>query len=129
MANSVVFPLAPDLFSLQGLRNLGPTLAVRSGRPVKAYQKWMTRIPSVSHREALDGAGGNAASTETEQTGHGDGRHHAVAGAVLVQKKQRHEFNRLPDATAQVSDSKCLNQAMDSRFRGNDGQLKGNASR
>jgi len=27
-ANHVVFPLAPDLFSLQGLRNLGPTLRV-----------------------------------------------------------------------------------------------------
>ena len=26
-------------------------------------------------------------------------------------------------------DSKCLNQAMDSRFRGNDGQPESNASR
>ena len=77
----VVVPLAPDLFSLQGLRNLGPTLrdwrlhwkdrldrrpqmqlelppgtmrpagyvvmqhAVRLDRPVKAYEKWMRRIP------------------------------------------------------------------------------------
>lgn len=79
----VVVPLAPDLFSIQGLRNLGPTLsawrqewAERSGRapvgmgfnlpagrmqalgyvvmqyaikasdsPVKAYTKWMSRIP------------------------------------------------------------------------------------
>ena len=102
-ANSVVFPLAPDLFSLQGLRNLGPTLrnwrnewqdrldrrpddpdlslpsadmtpagyvvmqhAVRSGRPVQAYQKWMARIPGVYHEEALGRAGGNAASTETD---------------------------------------------------------------
>ena len=102
-ASSVVFPLAPDLFSLQGLRNLGPTLrdwrnewrdrldrrpddpdlslpsaditpagyvvmqhAVRSGRPVKAYQKWMARIPGVYHQEALGRADGNAASTETD---------------------------------------------------------------
>jgi len=80
-AHYVVIPLAPDLYSLQGLRNLGPTLmrwreewgerikrnpdkdlslpegkmegigyvvmqhAVRSDRPVKAYGKWMARIP------------------------------------------------------------------------------------
>lgn len=77
----VVVPLSPDLFSLQGLRNLGPTLrkwrlewqkrlemnpaadlalpvgrmqpvgyvvlqhAVRSDRPVKAYDRWIARIP------------------------------------------------------------------------------------
>ena len=89
-ANFVVFPLAPDLFSLQGLRNLGPTLrewrkewkdrvdrwpdgsslslpsadiapagyivmqhAVRAGRPVQAYQKWLHRIPEVYRTEAL----------------------------------------------------------------------------
>ena len=93
-ANFVAVPLAPDLFSLQGLRNLGPTLrdwraewgdrldrrpadsdlslpsaeilpagyivmqhAVRVGRPVQAYQKWITRIPGVYRTEALaDGA-------------------------------------------------------------------------
>ena len=102
-AHSVVFPLVPDLFSLQGLRNLGPTLrdwrnewqdrlnrrpddpdlslpsadvtpagyvvmqhAVRSGRPIEAYRKWMARIPGVYHREALGRAGGNAASTGTD---------------------------------------------------------------
>ena len=80
----VVVPLAPDLFSIQGLRNLGPTLrewrsewtercgkagglsdldlpkgkldalgyvvmqyAIKaSDNPVKAYTKWMARIPS-----------------------------------------------------------------------------------
>jgi chromosome partitioning protein len=77
----VVVPLSPDLFSLQGLRNLGPTLriwrhdwqqrltmnpaadlilppgrmqpagyivlqhAVRMDRPVKAYDRWIARIP------------------------------------------------------------------------------------
>ncbi len=80
-ADYVVVPLSPDLFSLQGLRNLGPTFArwrrdwtdrlgrkpdmnvnlpegrmeplgyivlqhsVRLDRPVKAYDKWMNRIP------------------------------------------------------------------------------------
>lgn len=82
-ADSVVVPLAPELYSLQGLRNLGPTLrrwqgewqerrernpvedldvpegamrpigyivmqhAVRLDRPVKAYRRWMERIPAV----------------------------------------------------------------------------------
>jgi len=85
-AQHVVIPLAPDIYSLQGLRNLGPTLrrwreewserkernpvealpiptgemmpagyvvmqhAVRMDRPVKAYQKWMERIPG-AYRE------------------------------------------------------------------------------
>jgi cellulose biosynthesis protein BcsQ len=86
----VVFPLSPDLFSLQGLRNLGPTLrdwrkewkdrfernpaadlplpsgrmqplgyivlqhAVRLDRPVKAYDKWIGRIPGVYREAVLD---------------------------------------------------------------------------
>ncbi len=82
-ADHVVVPLAPDLYSIQGLRNLGPALrqwrhqwserrqrkpeelrtlnlpcggmepigyvvlqhAVRLNRPVKAYERWMERIP------------------------------------------------------------------------------------
>lgn len=80
-SDHVVIPVAPDLYSLQGLRNLGPTLrkwragwrqrlnvrpqaldllpagsmqvagyvvlqhGVRLDRPVKAYQRWMNRIP------------------------------------------------------------------------------------
>ena len=91
----VVIPLGADLFSLQGLRNLGPTLrsweglwkkrldnwkassevlnypdfqlpqgkmkaigylcqqhSVRLDRPVRAYDKWVNRIPSV-YREAV----------------------------------------------------------------------------
>jgi cellulose biosynthesis protein BcsQ len=89
-ASYVVIPLAPDLYSLQGLRNLGPTLrrwrqewserrarnpvpqlsippgdmqpagyvvlqhAVRLDRPVKAYDRWMSRIPEVYHEDVLD---------------------------------------------------------------------------
>lgn len=85
---AVVVPLSPDLFSLQGLKNLGPTLkrwreewqerlaknpardlilppgkmqplgyivlqpSVRLYRPVKAYQRWIERIPAV-YREAV----------------------------------------------------------------------------
>lgn len=85
----IVVPLAPDLFSLQGLRNLGPTLrrwrddwddrlsrnpapdlplpahtmqpagyvilqhAMRLDRPVKAYGRWMDRIPGEYRRAVL----------------------------------------------------------------------------
>lgn len=86
----VVIPLSPDLFSLQGLRNLGPTFhrwrrewqdrrgrapqldfdlppgdmqpigyivlqhSVRLDRPVKAYERWITRIPG-QYRESVLG--------------------------------------------------------------------------
>lgn len=89
-ADSIVIPLAADLFSLQGLRNLGPTLrswrtswhdnvlqrrnppglhmpqgsmrplgyvvlqhAVRLDRPVKAYDRWLRRIPVEFRRSVL----------------------------------------------------------------------------
>ncbi len=84
-ADFVVIPLGPDLFSLQGLQNLGPTMrswrngwkerleknplhdvelpqgnmqplgyvvmqhAMRRDRPVKAYDKWIARIPRTYH--------------------------------------------------------------------------------
>lgn len=93
----VVIPLGADLFSLQGLKNLGPTLkswkslwnkrldnwnsireaqaypgfqlpqgkmkpigylcqqhSVRLDRPVKAYDKWVNRIPNVYRESVLD---------------------------------------------------------------------------
>lgn len=89
-SDHVAIPLAPDLFSLQGLRNLGPRLrswrqdwqeklskfpsgnfglppahtkpvgyivqqhAVRLDRPVKAYARWMNRIPG-QYRESVLG--------------------------------------------------------------------------
>jgi cellulose biosynthesis protein BcsQ len=90
----VAIPLAPDLYSLQGLQNLGPTLrqwraewgerrgrnplpdlsippggmqpagyvvlqhAVRLDRPVKACDRWMSRIPKVYHESVLDETSG-----------------------------------------------------------------------
>jgi len=88
-SDQVTLPLAPDLFSLQGLKNLGPTLrewrtvwtdlltkapqdlpmpkgtmqpigyivmqhGIRDTRPVKAYQRWMDRIPGVYREVVLD---------------------------------------------------------------------------
>lgn len=95
-SNYVVMPLGPDLFSLQGLRNLGPTLrewrrgwaervpknpdkelllpegkmtpigyivmqhSVRRDRPVKAYEKWIGRMPDTYRRYVLDKSEENA---------------------------------------------------------------------
>jgi cellulose biosynthesis protein BcsQ len=88
-SDHVCLPLAPDLFSLQGLKNLGPTLrdwrqiwadlltkappdlplpqgtmapmgyivlqhSILASRPVKAYQRWMDRIPAVYREAVLD---------------------------------------------------------------------------
>lgn len=88
-SDQVCLPLASDLFSLQGLKNLGPTLrdwrfiwnellakaptdlpmpkgamqpvgyivmqhGIRDSRPVKAYQRWMEKIP-VTYRVAVLG--------------------------------------------------------------------------
>lgn len=89
-ADQVVVPLGPDLFSLQGLKNLGPTLrewrkgwgkrlevlpqgtdisapegkmqptgyvvmqhSIRESRPVKAYQRWMERMPGIYREYVL----------------------------------------------------------------------------
>jgi len=90
-SDQVCLPLAPDLFSLQGLKNLGPTLrewravwsdllakapsdlpipkgtmqpigyivmqhGILDTRPVKAYKRWMDRIPSIYRDAVLDEA-------------------------------------------------------------------------
>ncbi|MXW18048.1 MAG: ParA family protein [Gemmatimonadetes bacterium] len=104
-ADSVVVPLAPDLYSLQGLRNLGPTLrrwqeewkerrernpvpdlvvpegamrpigyivmqhAVRLDRPVKAYRRWMERIPAV-YGKAVAGESAPSQRTNTDHDPH-----------------------------------------------------------
>jgi cellulose biosynthesis protein BcsQ len=89
-ADNVAVPIAPDLYSLQGLKNLGRALtkwrgewenalqrrkatadlslpsgamapigyivlqhAVRLDRPVKAYEKWIARIPGEYRRSVL----------------------------------------------------------------------------
>jgi len=98
----VVVPLAPDLFSLQGLRNLGPTLrrwrkewqerlqknpvpdlelpkgsmepigyivlqhSVRLDRPVKAYEKWIGRIPGEYREKILDQPGSKRVSVKND---------------------------------------------------------------
>ncbi|WP_165498663.1 ParA family protein [Streptomonospora litoralis] len=90
-AETLLIPLAADLFSLQGLRNLGPTFrewrttwrnqalgnmpsnighpngemiplgyvimqpSVRLDRPVKAYQRWLERIPEEFQQHVVQG--------------------------------------------------------------------------
>ena len=102
-ADYIVVPLAADLFSLQGLRNLGPTIrdwrkqwqrikegasvnfdlppgemtpagyvvlqhAVRLDRPVRAYERWLRRIPGEYRLSVLD-----------EPEGDGDSGEHCLA--------------------------------------------------
>lgn len=88
-ADYLVVPLTPDLFSLQGLKNIGPAVrnwreewkkrrkenpseelklpkgkiqplgyvimqhSVREDRPVKAHDRWVSRIPEVYAKEVL----------------------------------------------------------------------------
>jgi chromosome partitioning protein len=88
-ADYIVVPLSPDLFSLQGLKNLGPTIrrwrqewqeripknpsstlalptgkmqpigyvilqhGVRFDRPVKAFQRWIEKIPHIYGNEVV----------------------------------------------------------------------------
>jgi len=99
----VAIPLGADLFSLQGLKNLGPTLrswrdlwkkrlenwkspefdlpkghmkplgyivqqhSVRLSRPVKAYDKWVNRMPAVYHDAVLQDATSAAKPSEDEE--------------------------------------------------------------
>ena len=95
----IIVPLGVDLFSLQGLRNLGPSLhrwredwgkrkdnwvkpefalpagamqpigyvvqqhGVRLSRPVRAYDKWVNRMPEVYARNLLGDTAGPYAAT------------------------------------------------------------------
>ncbi len=100
----VVVPLSPDLFSLQGLKNLGPTVrrwreewqeripknpvsnlalpegkmqpvgyvilqhGVRFDRPVKAFQRWIERIPHIYSSEVLQEPNEIALTPSTDPT-------------------------------------------------------------
>jgi chromosome partitioning protein len=100
-SDQVVLPLAPDLFSLQGLKNLGPTVrewrsiwaslmgrapvdmsvpkgemkpsgyvvvqhGIRDSRPVKAYERWMKRIPGVYRQAVLEESVGTVPTVEKD---------------------------------------------------------------
>lgn len=99
----VVVPMLPDLFSIQGLRNLGPALkrwrdewservkknpkvdlalpkgrmrpvgyvvlqhSERLDRPVKAYDRWIGRIPEVYRKVVLGRTNGKATDVATDR--------------------------------------------------------------
>ena len=99
----VAIPLGADLFSLQGLKNLGPTLrswrdgwtkrldnwsspnfalpqghmkplgyivqqhSMRLSRPVKAYDKWVNRMPAVYHEAVLQDSTNAAKPSQDEE--------------------------------------------------------------
>jgi len=98
----VVIPLGPDLFSLQGLENLGPALrrwregwserlqkkpvpdlslpmgiiapvgyvvlrhSIRLDRPVKAFDRWIAKIPATYQTAVLDQPLGNSVTIDTD---------------------------------------------------------------
>jgi len=98
----VVIPLGPDLFSLQGLQNLGPALrgwrkewqerksknpvaelnlppgsiqpigymvlrhSIRLDRPVKAFERWIARMPSTYAEEVLQEAPDSTLTIDTD---------------------------------------------------------------
>lgn len=101
-ADYVVIPLGPDLFSLQGLRNLGPALrrwrkewkeriernpaqdlslplgliqpvgyiilrhSIRLDRPVKAFERWIAKMPAEYLESVLDESGTPPMSVESD---------------------------------------------------------------
>lgn len=154
-AEHVITPLAPDLFSMQGLRNLGPTLTdwraswrdrlerspdpalelpkgqmnplgylvmqagMRLSRPVKAYERWVKRMPREYHGNLLAN-GGFDGSAEEDPMCLGVMRHYqslmplaqdarkpmfelkpadgAIGAHVDAVNRCRHDFNELAQA-------------------------------
>lgn len=130
-ADAVVTPIAPDLFSMQGLRNLGPTLehwrtdwsarlsaprrpadvslpagtmdplgyvvmqaGMRLSRPVKAYARWVARMPSEYHEHVVRDAV-RPASTDGDPCCLGIMRHYQSL-MPLAQDAQKPMFHLLP---------------------------------
>ena len=101
-ADYVVIPLSPDVYALQGLKNLGPTFSrwraewkdrlerrpqmaiglpegrmeplgyvvlqhsVRLDRPVKAYDRWINRIPFEYRENVLHGPGSRSQTIQDD---------------------------------------------------------------
>ena len=129
----VVIPLAADLFSLQGLQNLGPTLlrwkrdwkkrldnwadethqpdfllpegkmtpigylcqqyGTRLDHPVKAYEKWMRRIPDTYRKCVLrEDAGDEEMTPETDELCLGTIKHYRSL-VPMAQEQRKPVFN------------------------------------
>ncbi len=129
-ADYVITPLAPDLFSAQGLRSLGPTLidwrrgwadrldrnpahdlplprgnmaplgyivmqaGMRLSRPVRAYERWVGRMPGEYHESILKD-GGHPTSTDPDPWCLGLMRHYQSL-MPLAQDAQKPMFQLRP---------------------------------
>lgn len=129
-ADYVITPLAPDLFSIQGLRNLGPTLqrwrrswrdrlnvnpdptldlpagsveplgyivmqaGVRLSRPVRAYERWVARLPN-EYAKAMLGQDEHDLTFDTDTACLGVMRHYQSL-MPLAQDAQRPMFHLRP---------------------------------
>ena len=138
-ADHVVIPLAPDLFSLQGLRNLGPTLtewregwkerlaknpepslrlptgnmcplgyiiqqhSIRLDRPVKAYEKWIRRIPSAYARYLNVGEASDHLTFDQDPNCLGSMKHFRSL-IPLAQEARKPIFHLAQDARKQFED-------------------------
>ena len=146
--DSLIVPLGADLFSLQGLRNLGPTLhrwrqdwqkrrdnwtqpdfplpagrmhavgyvvqqhGVRLNRPVRAYDKWVNRMPEEYARNLLDAHTGPYPATPAQD------RQHALATVKhyrslvpLAQEARKPIFHLTPADGAIGSHAAAANDA------------------
>ncbi len=134
----VVIPLGADLFSLQGLKNLGPALknwksawqkridnwresndakehtvfnlpngkmspigyltqqhSVRLDRPVKAYDKWVNRIPKIYRESVLEESGDENMRQETDPYCLGTIKHYRSL-IPMAQEHRKPIFNLTP---------------------------------
>lgn len=127
----LVVPLVPDLFSIQGLRNLGPTVrrwrtewkdrlernpvrdlilpsgriepigyvvmqhAMRLNRPVKAYERWMARIPKVYAEEVMGQEASPERTIESDPNRLGQIKHYQSM-MPMAQEAHKPIFHLLP---------------------------------
>jgi len=141
----IAIPLGADLFSLQGLKNLGPTLrswrdlwkrrlanwmppdfelprgdmnplgyivqqhSVRLSRPVKAYDKWVNRMPGVYHEHVLQGT--TNASTPKEDSDCLATLKHYRSLVPLAQETRKPIFHLTPADGAIGSHSQAVRDA------------------
>ncbi|MHC1595015.1 MAG: ParA family protein [Methanotrichaceae archaeon] len=142
----LVVPLVPDLFSIQGLRNLGPTVrrwrtewkdrldrnpvrdlilpsgriepigyivmqhAVRLNRPVKAYERWMARIPKVYAEEVMGQEASPERTIESDPNRLGQIKHYQSM-MPMAQEAHKPIFHLLPADGAIGSHYKAVQDA------------------
>jgi cellulose biosynthesis protein BcsQ len=145
-ADYLVVPLAPDLFSLQGLRNLGPALrrwrgewrerlkrnpapslalppggmqpvgyiilqhAVRLSQSVRAYERWVQRIPAVYSQSVLEETGATADAAPNDPNCLGMLKHYRSL-MPLAQEARKPMFHLKPADGAMGAHLAAMNDA------------------